>query len=245
MHAQCKTDGLLCKPQFDGWCGFMLIVRQECPAYPFPCWESHPGLPNSSTVPPPQQRNTWKGLNLGLNVMQLCKSQGCNTVQKQTENMARFQPSEQCWAFFICFCSCTCECTHIIPRRHLQALPAQTGSFTSCCEELINQQSCYYFQGVQSWAHSLLSPLGYTGAQAAEHSSNAFMGPAGKDSSGRGTGEAAVNMLTLSKGFTTSCQIRRFFFPFPTSSLTWVKLWQEGSPPLQIQWQNFLTVVGS
>lgn len=56
--------------------------------YLFPGWESCPGLQNPSAVPPPQHHNTWKGLNLVLNVMRLCKSQGCNAVQKQTENMA-------------------------------------------------------------------------------------------------------------------------------------------------------------
>ena len=63
-------------------------------AYLFPGWESHPGLLNPSAVPPLQHCNTWKGLNLVLNVMQLCKSQGCNAVQKQTENMVWLQPSE-------------------------------------------------------------------------------------------------------------------------------------------------------
>lgn len=62
--------------------------------YLFSGWESHPGLPNPSAVPLPQHRNMWKGLNLVLNVTWLCKSQGCNAVQKQAENTVWFQPSE-------------------------------------------------------------------------------------------------------------------------------------------------------
>lgn len=42
------------------------------------------------------------------------------------------------------------------------------------------------------------------------HLLTAFMGPVRKASSGRGTGEAAASMLTLSKNFTASCQISRF-----------------------------------
>lgn len=109
----------------------------------FPGRESHPGLQKPSTVPPLQHRNTWKGLNLVLNVMRLCKSQGCNTVQKQTENMACFQPSESGWAFFIYFFSCTCERTHVTSCRRLLALSARMGSHSSCCKGFTNQQSCY------------------------------------------------------------------------------------------------------
>lgn len=93
--------------------------------------------------------------------------------------------------------------------------------------------------------HPLFTPPGYMGAQAAEHTSDLFHGTR-RVSSGKGISEAAANILTLSKNFTTSCRISRFLtFSSPISFLTWMKPWQKGPPPFQIQQKNFLTVVVS
>lgn len=50
------------------------------------------------------------------------------------------------------------------------------------------------------------------------------MGPDRRASSGKGTSEAAANILTLPKNFTSSCQISKFLiFSSPISFLTWMK----------------------
>lgn len=45
------------------------------------------GLPTAE--PPPPARNTWKGLDVALNVRQLCKPHGCKAAQRQTWKCGR------------------------------------------------------------------------------------------------------------------------------------------------------------
>lgn len=133
-----------------------------------------PGLPNSGVVPSPQHHNTWKGFNLLLSVVWLCKSQGCNAVQKQTGNMAWFQPSKQGWVFFIYSFSCTCECTHVISRRDLWLHHRKWADVAVAARSLQTSKADINSRGCR--IHPLFTPPGYMGAQAAEHASNLFHG---------------------------------------------------------------------
>lgn len=92
---QCGKDGLwLCPCQPPAAASAGTPAGLCIAAYLRPGWESHPDPPNPSAVPPQQHCNTWKGLKLVLNATRLCKSEGCNAVQKQTENTAWVQPSQ-------------------------------------------------------------------------------------------------------------------------------------------------------
>lgn len=133
-----------------------------------------PGLPNSGAVPPPQHSDTWKGLNLLLSVTWLCKSQDSNAVQKQSENMAWFQPSKQSWLFFIHFFSCTRSALKSFHAEicgffhHKRADVALAARSLQTSKADINSRSCRIYP--------LFTPPGYMGARAAEHTSNLFLG---------------------------------------------------------------------
>lgn len=139
--------------------------------------------------------------------MWLCKSQGSNAVQKQTKNMAWFQPSKQGCIFFIYFSSCMCECTHVISHGDLWLFHRKWADVALAARSLQASKADINSRGHK--VQPLFTPPGYMGAQAAEHTSDLFHGTR-RVSSGKGISEAAANILTLCKNFTTSCQINRF-----------------------------------
>lgn len=151
--------------------------------------------------------------------MWLCKSQGSNAVQKQTKNMAWFQPSKQGCIFFIYFSSCMCECTHVISHGDLWLFHRKWADVALAARSLQASKADINSRGHKIYL--LLQAIWEPRQQSTPLTS--FMGPEGS-----AQGKASVRQLPTFSLFAKISPhpvklIGFEFFPSQVSFLTWMK----------------------